>query len=350
VKKRTSRIFGLAAWMIFCGGPFAATQSPGPSRLLVYSLEPGEQIVQAESTIAVCAEGVDTVLLLASGKKNQGPFFVFRDGKKRGPFASLEEAMAAAYETRESLCRKKSDCAAYNPGPPPAGAETAVQPAGAAGQKIEFGDKSFGPYLLVISTKVTPDGALAYFTASNRDKAWFGCSDGRLATFGGLPTEFKFSPDGKSAAVLVEGSLSLGEMENMGKLPPDKLQAALESQNQRYLYTIDGKKFGPFKSSFSASSFWFPGVGNDLYFRVGEQVFRNGNPHFKAASLDPCDFYPSPDGRAYALFTYESVVFSDGQTYPYPLDIVVFEDKGKTQFKWISLENNKDLVVYQRSM
>jgi hypothetical protein len=70
----------------------------------------------------------------------------------------------------------------------------------------------------------------------------------------------------------------------------------------------------------------------------------------KVDSFDPCNFYPSPDGKTYALFDYANIVFSDGKKFPSPLDVFVFQEKGKTVFKWITLENNKDLVVYARAM
>jgi hypothetical protein len=84
---------------------------------------------------------------------------------------------------------------------------------------------------------------------------------------------------------------------------------------------------------------------NDLYFRVHDEVFRNGVPMIKVDSLDPCNFYPSLDGKTYALFDYSNIVFGDGKKYPSPLNTLAFQDKGKTVFKWIALENHRDLVV-----
>jgi hypothetical protein len=326
---------------------FAAQE---PARTVVYSLAPGERLLQAESVLAVSAGAADVVLVLAAGKGDAGPFFVFRDGKKSGPFVKLEEAMASAYQGREAPGSAARDCATYAPGDPPEDAAPEMDTDSKGGQILKFKGRSFGPFALIFTSHVTPDGALAYFTAADKDKAWFGCSDGRKVSFKGVPGEFKFSPDGRSAAIVVEGSMSLADMENMGKLPPDKLQAALASQDKRSLYTIDGLKFGPFDSSFSSSSVWYPATSNDLYFEAYGQVFRNGAPYLKNDAFDPCAFYVSPDGRSYALFTYESLSFSDGKTYPPALGIAVFQAKGKTVFRWITLEKDKDIVVYERAM
>ena len=68
------------------------------------------------------------------------------------------------------------------------------------------------------------------------------------------------------------------------------------------------------------------------------------------SSVNPCEFYPSPDGKSYARADYESIRFSDGRKYPSPLNVGVYQDKGKVIYRWIALENNKDVVVYQRTM
>jgi len=270
--------------------------------------------------------------------------------RRPAPYTNVEEAMTAAYKGREDTQGKQHECAAYEPGDPPDGARP--EPAAAAGGKqvVQFKGKTFGPYMLVFRAQGTPDGANAYFTASDNDKAWFGCSDGRIVSFGGLPIDFKFSPDGKNAAVIVQGKLSLDETNNLSKLPMEKMAAAFKDLEKKYLYTIDGKSFGPFESSFDSYSFWYPKSSNDLYYRVGDDIFRNGTLLFKAGSFDRCNFYPSPDGKTYAMYTYESIVFSDGRSFPSPLDVVVFPRGGQTVFRWITLENEKKLVVYARTM
>ena len=319
-------------------------QTPPVGRTLIYSLEPGEEIMSAESTIALSA-GLDDVVLVLT-KRPEGPFSVFRNGKKSNPFPDLKDAMKAAYEGRKDSSDKQNKCASYQPGSAP---EDALpwQDDGAGGQVVRFKDKTFGPYVLVYSSKATPDGARAYYTANDKDGAVFGCTDGRKIAVGGLPGNYKFSPNGLSAATLCQGTLNFLDQKKLASLPVEQVAADMD---KNYLYTIDGKKFGPFKSSFSESNYWFASTGNDLYYEVDDQLFRNGVVLMKTPWINPCSFYPSADGKKYAMYDYEHIAFSDGQTFPSPLDIAVFDKNGQTIFKWITLENNKDLVVYQRAM
>jgi hypothetical protein len=351
VKRPNSQaIGGLAVLAIIASFGSLVFAQKSPTQTVVYTLEPGEKILDAESTIAMSAEAEDVILVLAKNEEQNPPYFVFRDGKKTGPYAKLGDAMSAAYEGREDIQGKRHECASYEPGEPPDEARPETDYGAGGKQVVKFKGKSLGSYVMIFTTQATPDGAAAYYTASDNDKAWFGSSDGRVVSFGGIPGEFKFSPDGKNAAVLVQGKLSLADMNNMSKLSPEKIAAVMQEQEKKYLYTIDGRSFGPFESSFESYSFWYAKSTNDLYYRVGDDIFRNGALMFKAESFDNCQFYPSPDGKTYAMSDYERIVFSDGQSYPSPLDVVVLQRAGKTVWRWIALENEKKLVVYERTL
>jgi hypothetical protein len=342
----------------------AAAEEEGLVRRVLYSLEPGEAPLEAESVVGIEADEPEAVanspealqadlggfvLVLAIGQGESARYSVFRDGKKSGPFEALEEAMKTAYQGRKEPGPRVAPCAVYKPGRAPEGSR--FEPSEAGGRSgLRFKGQSIGPFVLVYSTAVTPDGSRGYYTAANGDKAFFGCTDGRVVTFGGIPSEFKFSPDGKNAAVLVEGSLSLDGMKNLGQLPPEKMAEAMKDSDKRFLYTLDGRTFGPFGDSFRSYSFWFAAGGNDLYFRTGDGVYRNGALLFRSDSFDACGFYPGADGKSYVTYDYEKIVFSDGRSYPSPLDVVVFARGGRTIFKWLSLENKKDFVVYERAM
>ncbi len=347
------------------GGPGQAASSAGEDlvRQVLYSLEPGEMVMQGESFVGIAtgeseassdspdearSDQCSFVLVLSAGTGETAKYFVFRDGKKTGPYDGLEPAMTVAYGAGKEPCSRRTPCAVYKPGKPPEGAR--VEPAEVGGGTgIKFNGKTFGPYVLLYSTQVTPDGSRAYFTATNDDKAIFGCTDGRLATYSGTPGEFKLSPDGKSAALLVEGTMSLNMMKKLTELPPEKIAELMKDQDKKFLYTIDGKKFGPFEGSFASYSFWFAAGTNDLYYRVDDDVYRNGELLLKSGSFDSCGFYPSPDGKKYVLYDYDKISFSDGKSYPSPLDLAVFERGGVKVFKWLTLENRKDFVVYERS-
>jgi hypothetical protein len=312
IMKRATWIFALFALAILASLP-APAQGPQPVRKLVYSLEAGEEILQPESAISMSATKESVTLVLAKGKGDKGPFFVVQNGKRKGPFTKLKDAMAGADDS--------------------------------GGQTVIFMGKTYGPYLSVLEVKCTPDGSRAYFTVNDKDRLWLVCSDGRKIQIAGSPETFKLSPDGKNAMVACAGSLSPAEAEKMAAAQPEKLNAEL---NKKYVYTIDGKKFGPFGEDFK--EFWFPVGNNSFFFLVGDQLYMNGSATIKLEPFSPCDFYPSADGKKYALFTYENLVFSDGKKYPFPLSIVTFQENGQTMIKWVALENKKDIVVYQRAI
>lgn len=325
----------------------ALGQGPQPARKLIYSLEPGEILLQPESTIFMSATKDSAVLVLAKGKKDKGPFFVVRDGKRKGPFTTLKDIMAAAYDSGDISAGIFRDCADYTPDQ--AGAMTAeITPQityDGDRQSVDFNGKSYGPYLSVFEAKGSADGSRAYFTVNDKDRLWFMCSDGRKVPIAGTPQTVKLSPDGRKAIVACAGTLSPAEAEKLQAADIDKFGA---DQSKMYVYTIDGGKFGPFIEDFK--DYWFSAASNSYFFLVGSQLYMNGAPTLRIGAISPCDFYPSADGKRYALFTYENLVFSDGQKYPYPLTIRTFPENGQTMIKWVALENKRDIVIYQRAI
>ena len=340
----TSLVFAALA----CLPAFA--QGPQPVRKLIYSLEAGEQFLQPESAIFISATKESVILFLSKGKGDKGPpFFVVKNGNKKGPFTKLEEGMEAAYEEEDASPGMFRDCADYTPDQSrlPYDELPSTESDESGGQTVVFKEETFGPYLSVLDALGTPDGSRAYFTVNDKDKLWLICSDGRKVPIAGSPETLKLSPDGKTAVIACTGSLSLAEMEELAATQPEKFDAEM---NKKYVYTIDGKKFGPYGMDFK--DYWFSVGNNNFFFLDGSQLYMNGIPTLtlKIEPFSPCDFYPSADGRKYALFTLESLVFSDGKSYPFPLNIITFQKGEQTMIKWIALENKRDIVVYQRAI
>jgi hypothetical protein len=345
--KKVIPILTLFVFAALVGLP-AFAQGPQPVRKVVYSLEPGEELLQPESTIFISAAKESAILVLSKGKGGKNPpFFIVKNGNKKGPFTKLVDVMQAAYEGEDVSTGIFRDCADYTPYqgqlPPDATPSTEFDESGS--QRVVFKGKTFGPYLSVLSVLATPDGSRVYFTANEKDKLWIICSDGRRVPIAGSPRDLKLSPDGKNAVVACSGSLSPAEEEKLAAADPEKFNAEM---NKTYVYTIDGKKFGPYGMDFK--DFWFSVGNNNFFYLDGNQLYMNGIPTItlKIEPFSPCDFYPSADGKKYALFTLESLVFSDGKKYPFPLNIIAFQEGGQTMIKWVALENKKDIVVYQR--
>jgi hypothetical protein len=341
--KRFSFAIVLAV-LAFSVAPFVAAQIPQPERRVVYTLEPGEEILIPESSLCIAMDGVHITLVLTKGK--EGPFFVVRDGVKKGPFAKLAEAMKVADEGRCDKPQSGSECAKYNPGDEAMDIASLVSE-DERGQVIRFNGKTFGPYTMILSIKPAADKSLLYYVASEKDRTWFACTDGRKVQVGGMPGEFEISPDGRNALIKMMGTMSMAEMQKVGELPPDKLAEAMKDADKKVLYSIDGRKFGPFGENFS--DFWFAVSSNAFYYEVADKVYRDGVLITVPEGFSACAYYPSEDGKRYVLHTYEFLIFSDGAKFPFPLNVFIATRNDRIIVKWAALENKKDLVVYQRA-
>ena len=348
MKKITPILTSFVFVALACLPAFAQGQQP--VRKLIYSLEAGEELLQPESFIFLSAAKESVILVLSKGKEGKNPpFFVVNNGTKKGPFNKLVEVMQAGYDDEDVSSGIYRECADYTPDEMqlPSGAAAATEYDSNGAQTVVFKGKTFGPYLSVLSLLTTQDGSLAYFTVNEKDKLWIMCSDGRRIPIAGSPRDIKLSPNGKNAAVACAGTLSPSQEEKLAAEDPEKFNAEM---NKAFVYTIEGKKFGPYGMDFK--DFWFSDGNNNLFFLDGSQLYMSGIPTLtlKIEPFSICDFYPSADGRKYAYFAVDSLVFSDGKKYPFPLNIVTFEEGGQTKIKWVTLENKKDIVVYQRAI
>ncbi len=343
--KKIGTILALAFFVAGARIP-APAQGPEPSRRVIYSLQPGEEILIPESSLCLTMDGELVTLVLAKGK--EGPFFVVRDGLKKGPFTKLDEVMKIADEGRCDKPLWGSECARYDPALEEMDLESIVGTDDAGGQVIRFNGKTYGPYAMILNVKITADKSRLYYVAAEKDKTWFACTDGRKVQVGGMPGDFKFSPDGRNALIKMTGTLSMADMEKMAGQAPEKIAAAMKDLDKEFLYAIDGRKFGPFENDIA--EYWFPKNVNVFYYEAGGRVYRDGVAVPVPEGFGTCAFYPSEDGKKYALYTYENLIFSDGAKYPFPLGLLTLARNGGTVIKWMTLENKKDFVVYQRAL
>ena len=327
------------------GWAFAQPQGTAPARTVVYSLEPGEEILIPESTLCFSLDADHVTLVITKGK--EGPFFVILDGVKKGPFNKLAEAMKIADEAKCDKPVKGNECNKYNPAPEAMDMESIVGRDDAGGQIIRFNGKTYGPYAMILNVKITADKSRLYYIAAEQDKTWFACTDGRKVQVGGMPEDFKFSPNGRNALLKITGTLSMAAMQKLAGQSPEKVAAAMKDMEKKFLCSIDGRTFGPFGEDLG--EFWFPATANAFYYKVGQKVYRDGIVITVPEGFSACAYYPSEDGKRYAYYSYEFLLFSDGTKFPFPLGLSVRTSNGGTILKWAALENKKDLVVYQKT-
>ncbi len=343
--KKTAMVLASAFLAASIGMP-ARAQGPQLTRRVIYSLEPGEEILLPESSLCLDMDGEHVTLVLTKGK--DGPFFVVRDGVKKGPFTKLAEAMKAAEEGRCDKPLPVNESAVYKPASQALDLDSIFGAGDEGGQVIRFNGKTYGPYAMILNFQITPDRSRLYYVASENEKTWFACTDGRKVQLGGMPGEFKVSPDGRNALIETTGVLSMAEMQKLTGQSADIIAAAMKDMDKKFLYAIDGRKFGPFGNNLS--EYWFPKNVNVFYYEVGGRVYRDGVEIPVPQGFGAGAFYPSEDGTKYALHTFESLVFSDGAKFPFPLNLLTQARNGRTVFKWLTLENKKDFVVYQRTL
>jgi hypothetical protein len=113
-------------------------------------------------------------------------------------------------------------------------------------------------------------------------------------------------------------------------------------------------KLGPYDAKdFSDNNPAFTKTGGDNWFMIlNNTLYINGDlkQKFEDFSLSPCRVWLSKDGKRYAVVSDDSILFSDGSSYPYPVKIDSQEKNGKVFMIWLSLEKKKDLAIYSREL
>jgi hypothetical protein len=152
---------------------------------------------------------------------------------------------------------------------------------------------------------------------------------------------------------------------DFSKMSQDEIIKVMQQQAEKqknagppkaYVYTNGGKKFGPFPASGihdknpafckSGGANWYMVIDNTLYIN-GVKVKQFSYDDVTAST---CNVWLSADGKRYAIITYRKILFSDGSSYAAPLKMDTENKEGKTILKWISLENEKDLVAYSKEL
>jgi len=221
----------------------------GVTRTVLVSLEPGEEIKKEGKQRSPFRRWPKTLPHLDQGqvgRKDPSPFSA--TGSAPAPFTDFKAAMAAAYKGRKDSGGASRDCALYKPPArsPEARAFENKEP-GPAGESPHFP----GPDLRPLSEwsfqpASGPTGLSAITRPRTRTRPGSAAATAARFPSAAFPANSSSARTGKSAAVYVEGSMDMTEMEGLAKLPPDKQMEAFKTMDQRFLYTLDGAKYGPF--------------------------------------------------------------------------------------------------------
>jgi hypothetical protein len=122
-----------------------------------------------------------------------------------------------------------------------------------------------------------------------------------------------------------------------------------QSDPEVFIYTSDGSTFGPFQEYImNGPRYSISGLKN--WHMVSEQkLYINGQQKhvFVDEWPDSDDIWVSSDGNTFAWLTWNSLRFSDGKSYDYPLHVDYCWVNDHYQIIWICLEENS-FVRYSR--
>jgi len=307
------------------------------------TLGANEYIVTEESVLLVCAGpgcAVDDFFLVTkTSRSGKNRFFVYEKSGRKGPFEKMPAEML----------RKREDCEPRNPYYEAEfsneGVEAAPDPSDPRKQYIEWNGKRIGPFQHVLGVYVTPDKAKLYAFGVKAGKLHFVDSDGRDVVADGMPNGIIISPDGTKAVGQCTGHFTPVDG---AQIDPSKID--FSTIDDVTLFTIDGRKFGPFGKSADFGEMWFLAGSNDWVFTLGNTVYFNG------AALKPFNESISKSGfwiddaSHYAWLAGDKLAFSDGASFAYPVMIKSEKKGGKTTLCWVSLGGNGDVVVYSRTL
>ena len=319
------------------------TAPPEVSQKKLATLGANEYIVMAESIMLACAGpgcAVDDFFLVTyTSRSGKNQYFTYDKSGRKGPFDKI---------TPEML-RKGADCERrkpyYEAEFTSEGVETVPDPNDATKQYLEWSGKRLGPFQQVLAVYVTPDKARLYAFAVKAGKLRFIASDGRDVPAEGMPGGVIIGPDGTKAV-----GQCVGHITPVEGMQLDFAKIDMNTMDDVTLFTIDGRKFGPFGKAADYGDMWFLADSSDWIFTVGHTAYYNGTalrPFNERISKS--EFWID-DATHYAWLESDKLLFSDGASFPYPVMIKWEKKGGRTTLCWVSLRDNGDVVVYSRPL
>lgn len=353
---------------------------PSQAQQLLLTIPEGEQLLHAESNLSLFDQ--HGKLQVCTVDKS-GKYFVYSGESKSGPYSSAQKASANIdYGSRNTYSSDNGPGnEAYN--------EEFVKTDGKGLIKINIGGKSYGPFVQIRDLFRSPDGKRFFaLVGSDMDENDDGLTDFKIISnlypevlLEGEPNELCTDQQVTMAVVVSKceirsddqqdamsdynakmeeimarmqqgGEMSLEQLTQMGK-ELEGLQQKSGYESVAYnVYTADGKHFGPFTSN--NWSMQNPGFGSNSkgrwYMLADGKLYINGKVAMNFENTEISGFWWAGTGNNYALATYDELVFSNGERYPYPIQFKVTEENGQTVLKWLVLEQERKFVAYQKKL
>jgi hypothetical protein len=347
---------------------------------VILTIDKGEEILFPESSISLNDTRGGIQVCTADGSGN---YYAYIGGRKQGPFSNKEDAFGKIVfpeTTENSTDLTNFDNKAF---------DEKFLTVNLNGESfIKAGGKNLGPYSIVKELYFSSDGKHFAATAGLLvDKEKFMTeylllsSESSDIKLKGEPGTIRYSQSLKTVVVCAEEVIRqevdmkevedysakvqalMKEFEN-GEMNADaiaKLGEKMEQlkkpdnsqpQNSYYIYSNNGIVLGPFKSCPSEKNLGFGlNSGERWHFFDSGKLYISGKLAKDFGSdISITNFWWSKSGNGYAFSTYNELVFSDGKTYPFPLEVVPVYESGKSLLKWLILEENRKFVLYQKEL
>jgi hypothetical protein len=323
----------------------------------LFSISQGERPVYDECKLYMSSSG-NTVSLVTNDAN--GKFYVYESGKKRGPIDDFKKIIQKPQDEKNILS------SSVYVSERPTNKEGIVITNDDGNMSIKSGAKSYGPYQLVFNAYTGDDGILTAATVLQDMKPNLLTQSGTLIKLDGMPTYTNVSPSGKKVLIVAikEYTPSMDVLkQDISKLSVTELQKLSKKMEEErnnapppeaFIYFSDGKKLGPYpKDALSsdnpafcvtAGENWMMTIDNKLY--VNGTLLANLGDEYTPINT----IWLSPDAKRFAIIGYDKISFSDGSSYQFPLLIKKSLKDGKIWLTWVSLENEKDIVLYSKPL
>jgi hypothetical protein len=327
------------------------------TKIKLFSISSGEKPVYSECKLYMSSSG--TTVSLVTNDVN-GKFYVYENGKKLGPIDDFKKIVQKPQDEKDILTSSiyVSERATNQEGTVTSNDEGKML--------IKSGGKTYGPYQGVLNAYTGDDGNLIAAIILENMKPSLLTQNGNLVKLEAIPSFTSVSPSGKKVLIVsIKEYTPSNELLNqdLSKLSVTELQKLTqkveeEQKNapppQAFIYFNDGKKLGPYpKDAFftdnpafciTAGENWMMTIDNQLYVN-GTLLANLGNEYVPNNTI-----WLSPDGKRFAIIAYDKISFSDGSSYQYPLLVKKSQKDGKIWLNWVSLENEKEIVLYSKPL
>lgn len=323
----------------------------------LFSIPAGEKPVYSECKLYMSSSG-NSVSLVTNDIN--GKFYVYENGKRLGPIVDFKKIVQKPQDEQDILT------SSVYVSERPTNQEGIVITNDDGKMSIKSGAKTYGPYQLVLNAYTGDDGILTAAIVLQDMKPNLLTQSGNLIILDAMPLYSNVSPSGKKVLIVTVkeytpsvdvlkqdlSKLSVTELQKLSKKMEEEKNNA--PPPQAFIYFSDGKKMGPYpKDAFSsgnpafcvtAGENWMMTIDNMLY--VNGTLLANLGDEYTPLNT----IWLSPDAKRFAIIAYDKISFNDGSSFQFPLLVKKSIKDGKIWLTWVSLENEKEIVLYSKPL